>query len=400
MSKPNIRSLSKLDFLKMIPARKQIIEEAPAQTPPPLDSYKANELAKQLHPDFQFLKVSQVIERGEEVKSFVLVPDQEKGCKKLAYFSAGQYLVIPLKIGNAKLVRPYSLSSSPKESLQGKYEITVKRVEGGLASQYILDHWQVGTQVRTIAPEGLFTYEPLRDAKHIVGLAGGCGITPFVSLAKAIAEGDEDACLTLIYGCRTNKDILFKAELEELAQKCEKIKLIYVLSDEPSEGCENGFITADIIRKHAPKSEEYSIFICGPQAMYDFADQEIAKLGLRKKFIRHEVFGEYRNPARDAEYPEVPKDSFKLKVFIRGESTTIDCNANDTLLNSMEKNGIAAPAHCRSGICGWCHSKLLSGEVYVPKTVDGRRLADFDYGYIHPCCSFPLSDVEIEVYPR
>ena len=61
--------------------------------------------------------------------------------------------------------------------------------------------------------------------------------------------------------------------------------------------------------------------------------------------------------------------------------------------------GIAAPAHCRSGECGWCHSRLVSGEVYCPKSVDGRREADYIYGYIHPCCSFPLSDLVIEIPP-
>ena len=65
----------------------------------------------------------------------------------------------------------------------------------------------------------------------------------------------------------------------------------------------------------------------------------------------------------------------------------------------QEAAGIAAPAHCRSGECGWCHSKLVSGEIYAPKSVDGRREADLLYGYIHPCCSFPLSDLTIEVAP-
>ena len=68
-------------------------------------------------------------------------------------------------------------------------------------------------------------------------------------------------------------------------------------------------------------------------------------------------------------------------------------------LINLEKNGIKSPAHCRSGECGWCHSHLISGEIYAPKSVDGRREADLIYGYIHPCCSFPLSDLVIEVPP-
>jgi ferredoxin len=82
-----------------------------------------------------------------------------------------------------------------------------------------------------------------------------------------------------------------------------------------------------------------------------------------------------------------------------GKEQTITAPRDTSLLRSLEAAGIAAPAHCRSGECGWCHSKLVSGEVYTPKSVDGRREADYLYGYIHPCCSFPLSDLVIEVPP-
>jgi ferredoxin len=133
--------------------------------------------------------------------------------------------------------------------------------------------------------------------------------------------------------------------------------------------------------------------------MYRFVDREVASLGLRRKWIRHELFGEYRNPDRDAEYPAGRGDRFELTVFLCGEKRQMICSANDSLLVTMERGGLAVPAHCRSGTCGWCHSRLVSGDVYVPKTADGRRMADLEYGYIHPCCTFPLSDVVIDVPP-
>ena len=82
---------------------------------------------------------------------------------------------------------------------------------------------------------------------------------------------------------------------------------------------------------------------------------------------------------------------------ICGEEQTITASTSDTILQSLEKNGIAAPAHCRSGECGWCHSLLLSGEVYCPKHLEHHREADFDFSYIHPCCTFPLSNIAVEV---
>jgi ferredoxin len=82
-----------------------------------------------------------------------------------------------------------------------------------------------------------------------------------------------------------------------------------------------------------------------------------------------------------------------------GKEYNVACPADTSLLRAMEAAGINAPSDCRSGRCGWCHSQLISGEVYVPAEVDGRRLADKDFGYIHPCCTFPLSDVTIDVPP-
>ena len=204
--------------------------------------------------------------------------------------------------------------------------------------------------------------------------------------------------MILLYGSRTLDDAIFQEEFKALEQSCPKFKLVNVLSHATEDGCESGFITADLIRKYAPAGD-YSLFLCGPQAMYNFVDKEIATLGLRRKFIRHELFGEYFNPSKEADYPQNTAPEFKLTVRIAGTEQTVNAPADTSLLRTLEANGIAAPAHCRSGECGWCHSKLITGEVYTPKSVDGRREADYLYGYIHPCCSFPLSDLTIEVPP-
>ena len=398
MARPKLSKLNPMDFTKMTPARQAKIEAAPAKALPPTDSYKPNQLANALHPEVQYLKVSKIVEHGKDAKSYWLEPNAEKGTTALAWFSAGQYLSVSLEIGNIKLSRPYSLSSSPRESMEGHYMLTIKRVKDGLASNYILDNWKVGTEVTSSEPLGVFTYEPLRDADTVIGIAGGSGITPFRSLAKAIADGDEDANLILLYGSRTLDDAIFQEEFKALEKSCDKFKLVNVLSDETDAACEKGFITAELIKKYAPEGD-YSLFLCGPQAMYEFVDKEIATLGLRRKFVRHELFGEYFNPSKEADYPANVAPEFKVTVRIAGNETTITAPADTSLLRSLEANGIAAPAHCRSGECGWCHSRLVSGEVYTPKSVDGRREADLIYGYIHPCCAFPLSDVTIEVPP-
>ena len=397
--KKGLKRLPTADFVKMMGARLLAVARSTDAPPKELYAYKANRLAAQLHPKAQRLVVTQIVEHGPDVKSYLLAPDAENGTRALAWFSAGQYLCIHLEIGGASLNRPYSIASSPRETLEGRYNITVKRVDGGLASNYILDNWQVGTKVTASAPLGDFTYCALRDAPTVIGIAGGSGITPFRAFARAIAEGDEDFRLVLLYGSRTLADAVFGDELRELAAACGKITVVNVLSEEKAEGCEHGFITADLIRKYAPENEPYSIFLCGPQAMYNFADKEIGTLGLRRKFVRHELFGEVFHPENNTDYPGAAAGSFRVTVRMAGTEQTIDCPADTSLLRAMEAAGISAPSDCRSGRCGWCHSQLLSGEVYIPQSVDGRRLADRKYGYIHPCCAFPLSDVVIDVPP-
>ncbi len=390
----SLKSLKATKFISLLGNRQKTFENAKAITPEIPDN--ATALAKALHPKKQFVKVAEVIERAEDCKSFVLVPDEKKGTKSLAYFGAGKYITVFEEVEGMKITRAYSISSKPKDALEGKYMLTIKRVDGGLMSNYILDTWEVGTSVTVSAPEGHFEYQPLRDAKNVICLAGGSGITPFISMAGAVIDGDEEFNMTLIYGSRNKENILFYDELEEI-KKTGKVKVVHILSDDESEGFEKGFITAELIKKYAPDNEPYSIFICGPQAMYEFLDKEIAKLGLEKKYVRHEMFGEFRNPASQEDYPSDVPETVSITVTIQDETTTVTGSTNDTVLQILEKNGIAAPARCRSGECGFCHSHLLSGKVYVPKALEYRRLADFKFGCIHPCCSFPLTDLIIDV---
>ena len=393
----SIKKLKATEFFPLLSGRQARFQEGKAELPESSD--QATVIAKALHPKRQYLIVSEITERGEDCKSFTLVPDTEKGTTLLAYFGAGKYLTVFETIEGMPVTRAYSISSSPKDSLEGKYVLTIKLVDGGLMSRYIFDNWEVGSKVEVSAPSGNFEYQELRDAKNVICLAGGSGITPFVSMANAIADGDEDFNMTLIYGSRNYDCILFEKELAELEKKCDKIKVVHVLSDvkRARKGTEKGFITAELIEKYAPENEEYSVFLCGPQQMYEFVDKELEKLNLPKKYIRHEMFGEFHNPASQPDYPEGIPEKVKITVTIQDDTYTVEGNSSDSVMQILEKNKIAVPSRCRSGECGFCHSHLLSGKVYVPKHLEYRRLADYKFGCIHPCCSFPLTDLVINV---
>ena len=393
----NFKDLKAKKFLSMLSARQERFENAKAEMPQISD--QATVIAKALHPKRQYLIVESVRDMAEDCKTYTLVPDTEKGTTALAYFGAGKYLTIFETINNMPITRAYSISSSPKDSLEGKYTLTIKLVEGGLMSRYIFDTWEVGTKVEVSAPAGNFEYQPLRDAQTVICVAGGSGITPFVSMANAINDGDEDFNMVLLYGSRNYDNILFREELAELEKNCDKIKVVHILSDEDKDiaNTEKGFITAELIKKYAPADKDFSIFLCGPQQMYAFVDKELEKLNLPKKFVRHEMFGEFHNPNTQADYPNNVPEKVKITVTIQDNTWTVEGNSADSVMQILEKNGISAPARCRSGECGFCHSHLISGEVYVPKHLEYRRLADYKFGCIHPCCSFPLTDLVINV---
>ena len=387
-----IGALDMLKFKNMAKVREKAIQAAPALEV--TADYAINNKAKALHPDYQELVVNKVIDHGSAGAKTFLMRSKDGG--PVAYFRAGQYLSLKLKIGESAVTRPYSISSSPKDALSGVVSVTVRSNPDGFAADYMLDGFKEGDEVLSSGPQGNFYYEELRDPKNIVALAGGSGITPFLSMAQAIADGTEDFDLTIIFGSRTKEQILFKEELDWITQKCDKVHVVHVLSDEEAEGFEHGFITADLIKKYA--KEPYSVFVCGPEAMYKFLKGELDKLGLPKKNIRCEMLGVTKNIADAEGYPAEAKGKvFDITVRQAAEECKIKANAGEPILVAVERAGITAPSRCRSGECGWCRSKVISGTYFAPAENENRRYADVQWNYIHPCATFPTSDMVIEV---
>ncbi|HOD02630.1 MAG TPA: 2Fe-2S iron-sulfur cluster-binding protein [Clostridiales bacterium] len=384
-------------FASIVSTRKGIIESASQS--PLLRTYGVNETAKALHPPVLHLIVKKVVPMGGGVKSFVLTNNLNKGTQALPYFKAGQYIGLSFKIGNSFVTRPYSIVSSPALALKNnEYIITVKPKYNGFASSYILNNWRTGTAIDAVGPYGNFCYSPIRDEKTILGVAGGSGVSPFISLAQAIADGTEDVDLILLYGCRKLSDATFKPLLDELMQSCKRVKAVYVFSDEKVDKCERGFVSRAIIEKYAP--ERYSLFVCGPASLYRFIASEVSLMDIERKNIRFEVFDKTKNLGSFEEFIEEKEGKeFYLTVYKRGDIIAeLKCHADESILAALERGGVAAHSLCRSGECGFCRSKLTAGEVFIPKETDKRRMADAKYNIIHPCCTYPASDVAIEIF--
>lgn len=352
-------------------------------------------VAREWHPGKLDLVVTDIRKASPTAKT---VRFEKAGGGKLPPFYAGQFIALDFEIDGKIVSRPYSISSAPFEARKdpGYVEITVRRSKGdGFIADFVNDGLKVGTTIKGNIGLGQFYYEPLRDAHHIMALAGGVGITPFASMAKEIANGTMDAELTILYGSVASNDIILKEELAAL--ESDRVHVVNVLSgDEPGWTGERGFLSAELIKKYSKGDTSY--FICGPQVMYRFLREEIKKLDVPARRIRFEVFGQAKDITTFPGYPVEKKDETYTLTVMRGiHKDEIPAKATESLVVALERAGIRIETACRSGECGFCRTKVLSGEYYVCPENDGRRMADRDFNYVHACAAYPLSDMTIKI---
>ena len=363
--------------MEMTAKRRKLIDETPAA--PLVYEYGVNRLAKDLHPGFVKAVIAEKTPCSADCWRIRLEPAAGEA---FPYFRAGQFVTLSCRAGESFLSRPYSVTSSPKEALEGKLEIMVQRK--GIFSTFLIDEAAAGTELIAGEPSGDFYFDSIRDRKHIVAIAGGSGVTPFLSMMKAIREGSEDFRLTLIYGARTRDHIPFDPE----KFRGEGVEVIVVLSEEEAEGYRHGFITAGLLKEYIDC--DTSVFMCGPDAMYRFVRGELESLGFDETKIRQE-----RNSVGDREVSEIK--AFRLIVHIRDAVYELVAANNETLITALERAGIPAVVRCRNGVCGFCHSRVVNGEYFIAKENDFRRSADKKFNYIHACSTYPESDMEIDI---
>lgn len=352
------------------------------------------DVARLLHPGKFNLKIVSIRDASKSAKTFTF--ESETG--HIPYFKAGQFLTLEFHIGKSLVTRPYSISSAPYQT-RGEHpivEITVRKSKGdGFISDYLYHEAKIGDVFLSEVGLGQFFYEPLRDAGHVLALAGGSGITPFVSMAKEIKNGKLDVDLTILYGSVSEDDIILKDELD--ACLCDKVHVIHVLSgDNPDWKGEKGLLDAKLIKKYSSRDTSY--FICGPQAMYTFLQGELKKLEVPERRIRFEVFGQPKDVTKMEGYPKEKKDKVYEITICRGiKEDVISARADEPIAVSLERAGMKIHTACRSGSCGFCRIKVLEGKYFVCKVGDGRRAADKDFDYVHACSTYPISDMKIRI---
>jgi len=343
-----------------------------------------------LHPARLRLRVSDIFVETPSTKTLRLVAVD----RTLPPFQAGQYLSLFMEIGGIRTSRPYSISSQPNQT--GYYDITVKRVEQGLVSTYLLDSVGRGDELVSSGPEGNFFFNPIVHKKNMVGIAGGSGITPFVSMIREITDRGLDRTMHLFYGNKTDEDVIFHEELTQLAKRFDNISYIPVI-EEPAGAYTGacGYVTGGLIRDLMGDIEDKSFFICGPQGLYDFCLPELESLGIPRRKVRQEMYGAPPNIWQYPGWPENVDKDYTFTVKLR-DGRQFEAKASESLLLALERNKVVVPSLCRSGECSQCRLKIISGKVFQPAGVPVRK-SDARFGYVHSCVSYPIEDLEILV---
>lgn len=343
--------------------------------------------SERLHSKSLSLLVSSISDTGKNAKVIRFV--SENGY--LPPFEAGQYINIFTEIDGVRTSRPYSISSSPKQ--RAYYEITVARIKDGFVSDFLLDDIKVGDRFEANGPAGVFRFQPVFHSRKSLFLAGGSGITPFLSMTREIVDAALDRDVVMLYGCRSSKAALYDEELRSYSEKYPNFKYHLVVSEnDDSWNGETGFIDRNLIMRLVPDYAERTCYICGPQVMNDFCKKELEDLGLPEKQIRREMFGTRRDVQNEPGWPEnlTGDEVFNVKIGER----VIPAKSGESLLTALERSGVRMNVCCRSGECSLCRVKLVDGKVFLAKGIL-QRYADEKYGYIHSCKAYPISDLEI-----
>ena len=350
---------------------------------------------EKIHPKRLTLELSEIIDETESTKTLRFISTGAS----LPPFQAGQYINLFVTIDGVETARPYAISSSPKSralSDNSYYDLTVKRVNGGFVSHYLLDETRVGQQFLSTGPMGTFYHNPLFHGKDLVFLAGGSGIAPAISMLKDVLERNLPYQFHFVYASSYLDDVIFDKELRALTKQHKNFLLTEVISRPPENYTGlSGHLNSELLERTLGCVEEKTFYICGPTPFNDFCQSQLKQLNVPNKRIRIEANGPPQKPDTLEHWPAKITMEDEVKITIQGKGS-FNAKVGEPLLNSMERNGYSAENACRSGECSLCRVKLVSGTVFNPPEAH-LRSSDRQFGWIHSCVAFPTEDIEIQL---
>lgn len=311
-------------------------------------------------------------------------------------FLPGQHVNVALPAGDDTR-RSYSICSSPRD---GRLRIGVKRIPGGVFSAYALDGMKPGDELDVMTPAGRFTVQvDPAHAKHYAAIAAGSGITPVLSIVTAVLETEPASRVTLLYGNRTSRTVMFLDELADLKDRYpDRLNLVHVLSRETQEAeLKSGRIDGERLGRFLdtllPPDTVDDWFLCGPYTMVTESRDTLAARGVERARVHSELFHVGDLPAR-AEAPAAAADvaeGSEVTVVLDGRKSTVAVeDPDETVLEAVLRVRNDAPFACQGGVCGTCRAKLLDGEVAMDRNY-ALEEDEVAAGYRLTCQSHPTT---------
>ena len=336
------------------------------------------------------LQCIQVRDETHDVKTFVL---QTPSARSFRYLP-GQFITLELQIGGERINRCYTLSSTPTRP--DRATITVKRVPGGTVSNWLHEHLRPGSRLNVSGPSGHFSCF-LHPAERYLFLSGGSGVTPMISMSRALHDLASDADIVFVHCARTPADVLFAEELQLLAKNMPRFRVALVCEERGAQSAYAGYtgrLNPALLANIAPDFATRDVYTCGPAPFMAGVRGMLTAAGCDMRRYREESFSfDTLQPEPEPVPAGVGRGSFFVKLNRLGQE--FPCAGDERLLAAAQKAGLRLPFSCSSGVCGTCKTRKLSGEVEMTHG-GGIRPREIEQGFILPCCSRPLSDVVLD----
>jgi ring-1,2-phenylacetyl-CoA epoxidase subunit PaaE len=361
-------------------------------------------------PTFHALPVTSITSETNKAMTVSFKP--EAADADLFTYKAGQYLTLKFVVNGKEERRAYSMSSAPRDN---EISVTVKRVTGGIVSNYIADQLKAGDLVEVMPPQGRFLVSPDPAARRDYFLFGaGSGITPLMSILRTLLEEEPKSRVHLLYGNRDEQNIIFEQQLRELESRHKgQLVVQHTLSrpiKEKAGGLRglfgggkvnwNGFVgrvdikaVHNFLSDHPGAVNDKQYYICGPGQMIDNVEQALLGLGVKKSVIHSERFVS-ANATKKKSVPTNPVANAKAFVKLGGKDIEVEVKSGQTILDALLEDGATPPYSCLAGACSTCMAKVTKGGVKMEVcfAIDDDEIAE---GYILACQSHPTTP---EVY--
>lgn len=303
-------------------------------------------------------------------------------------FKPGQFISVGVELNGKMEYRAYSISSVPQQDF---LQLTIKRVEGGKVSNYLIDKFNEGDSLSVLAPTGPFNSVDCSAKSKIALLSAGCGITPVMSMARTWLANKTNVDITFIHMARSPEHTIYFDELQYLNQHHDNFSLQLLLKEPQYTDFPQGRLDQKWLTTLCPDLTERTVFLCGPMNFMQDMKTYVEAIGLDMAHFFQESFTPIEPETNDsADASGVVQ--FEVPAF--GVSKEIDKGA--TLADVLEESGVPIIIACRSGMCGSCKCKVEKGEVSRTST-ETLSEEDIAQGYTLACSSQVQSDVEVSL---